>query len=178
MKNYYNQWKGSHKNGSFALIGSTCWREFVHTAAVKDNIIMHWVSYISQVHRDQNRSLAVFSADLLNHGPIINHLFSIIWLNNSENAGKYWTQFWTVDKKWNPKDLWYHVPTSRPTPADAVVVEVLAALRAEHLYHHTVEVEALHQHPGKSAQKEEVKQDGHDLTGQLGAQENTTTDFY
>ena len=52
----------------------------------------------------------------------------------------------------------------RPTPADAVVVEVFAALRSEHLHHHTVEVEALHQHPGEGAQEEEVKQDGHDLT--------------
>lgn len=72
----------------------------------------------------------------------------------------------------------YRVPTNRPTPANAIVVEVLAALRAKHLYHHTVEMEALHQHPGKSTQKEEVKQDGHDLTGQLGPQENTTTLVY
>lgn len=47
--------------------------------------------------------------------------------------------------------------TSGRTPANAVVVEVLAALRAKHLDHHTVEVEALHQHPGEGAQEEEVK---------------------
>lgn len=57
---------------------------------------------------------------------------------------------------------------SRPTPANAIVVEVLAALRAKHLDHHTVEVEALHQHPGEGAQKEEVKQDSHDFARQLG----------
>ena len=50
--------------------------------------------------------------------------------------------------------LW--VCWSRPTPADAVVVEVFAAFWAKHLHHHTVEVEALHQHPGEGAQEEEV----------------------
>lgn len=64
---------------------------------------------------------------------------------------------------------------SRPTPAYAIVVDVLASLRAKHLHHHTVEVEALHQHPGKGAQEEEVKQDSHHLTGQL--RQGTQSDF-
>lgn len=40
---------------------------------------------------------------------------------------------------------------SSPTPANAIVVEVFASLWAEHLYHHAVQVEALHQHPGEGA---------------------------
>lgn len=44
---------------------------------------------------------------------------------------------------------------------------MFAALGAKHLDHHTVQVEALHQHPGEGTQKKEVKQDSHDLTGQL-----------
>lgn len=56
---------------------------------------------------------------------------------------------------------------SHPTPANAVVVEVLASLWAKHLDHHAVQVEAFHQHPGEGAQEEEVKQDSHDLAGQL-----------
>lgn len=54
---------------------------------------------------------------------------------------------------------------SSPTPADAVVVEVLAALGAEHFDHHAVEMKPLHQHPGERTQEEEVKQHSHYLTG-------------
>lgn len=63
--------------------------------------------------------------------------------------------------------LWLLLWPSRLTPADAVVVEVLAALGAKHLDHHAVEVQALHQHPGKGTQEEEVQQHRHHLTGQL-----------
>ena len=58
-------------------------------------------------------------------------------------------------------------PGGRLTPADAVVVEVLAALGAEHLDHHAVEMQALHQHPGEGAQEEEVQEHRHHLTRQL-----------
>lgn len=45
---------------------------------------------------------------------------------------------------------------------------MLAALWAENLDDHAVEVQALHQHPGKHTQEEEVEQHSHRLTGQLG----------
>lgn len=56
---------------------------------------------------------------------------------------------------------------TKPTPTNAIVVEVFAAFGAEDLDHHTVEVKALHQHPGKGTQEEEVKQDCHHFTWQL-----------
>lgn len=56
---------------------------------------------------------------------------------------------------------------SQLTPANAVVVEVLASLWAKHLDHHAVQVEAFHQHPGEGAQEEEVQQNSHYLAGQL-----------
>lgn len=65
--------------------------------------------------------------------------------------------------------------TSSRTPAYAVVVEVLAALGAEHFDHHAVEMKPLHQHPGKRTQEEEVKQHRHHLTGQLEDREGGST---
>lgn len=66
--------------------------------------------------------------------------------------------------------IWEQRPPRRLTPANTVVIEVLASFRAKHLHHHTVEVETLHQHPGEGTQEEEMKQDGHDLTGKLMGQ--------
>ena len=54
------------------------------------------------------------------------------------------------------------------TPANPVVVEVLASFGTKHLDDHAVEVQALHQHPGKRTQEEEVQENSHHLTGQLG----------
>lgn len=66
--------------------------------------------------------------------------------------------------------IWDQRPPRRLTPANTVVIEVLASFRPKYLHHHTVEVETLHQHPGEGAQEEEMKQDGHDLTGKLMGQ--------
>lgn len=77
-------------------------------------------------------------------------------------------QTWGLEVFWSGSGcLW---AACRLTPSNPVVIEVLASLGAKHLHHHTVEVETLHQHPGEGAQEEEVKQDGHDLTGKLEGQ--------
>lgn len=66
--------------------------------------------------------------------------------------------------------IWCLWAPCRLTPSNTVVIEVLASFRAKHLHYHTVKVETLHQHPGEGTQEEEMKQDGHDLTGKLMGQ--------
>lgn len=54
------------------------------------------------------------------------------------------------------------------TPSDGIVIKVFAALRAEDLDHHAVEMQPFHQHPGERTEEEEMQQHGHDLTWELG----------
>lgn len=166
LKNYSGQKKGSNKKGIvFPLMGSAWKGETVHSPAYSKTVYECLESFYLSINsgslRSGNCCWNVKSKQIYLPG-------SLLFLNSKVTQIIVSSMIVRMNTRRTRTTQATFVKFIQPTPTNAIVVDMLAALGAKHLHHHTVEVEALHQHPCEGAQEEEVKQDSHDLTGQLG----------